>query len=323
MLPSKFIGNSTAIEQLTGFIPSPPNSLIVVGPPNIGRSTAIRRYIATKFCEKSNQCGECEPCRLLANDQHPDAKWLEYEQGEVDSRELVEFLHADNYRPALATHRFRVINLIDCPRTDALSRLLKVMEEPLSDNTIIIITPSCQWLLPTLVSRSVVVSFSAPSFAECVDILKLQWSSVKPDDLSDVLYWVDNDLSIFTESPEEIGQMVTAFLAYLMEVKPDSFYELSEFAAACAESPELSSRIACEWLSKLLLAVVTDKEISNEDQAFVNSWQIEGLNLLLGVMINYRRLVLNRQSYVNHQLYLEEKLLEIGSEVLQQQVVTT
>ena len=310
-----FVGNEQALQQLTSLSQSPPHSLLVIGPPNIGRATAIRHFMQKVICPTA--CNRCEACSQILGDKHPDARWMAYRVEDVSPQGFVDLVKGDVYRPLTASHRFRIIKLLEPPKPDILSRLLKVLEEPLPNNTIIVIAPSINYLLPTIISRSKVVTFATPTTEQCSQIVKIRWPSAKAEEIDEALYWTNCDLSLMVEEPPAaLTKMIETLLAYLWAVRPTAFYEFSEYAAACTENPNLATKIVCEWLARILLAVNTNKTLSEQDEVFVKEWGTEGLNGLLGMMLQYRKTVLGRSSYVNQHLFLEEKFFEIGSKML-------
>ncbi len=123
-------------------------------------------------------CGECESCRLFTAGDHPDLRELapvletktgrrsrrpQLRIGDLVAREdspdtpLSTWLEA---RPRFAK-RVGIIDGADLLSPAAANAFLKFLEEPPSYAVVILIAPSVESVLPTIVSRSVTVRFGA------------------------------------------------------------------------------------------------------------------------------------------------------------------
>jgi len=110
-------------------------------------------------------CGECQECRWVAADQHPDVKRLSPEEestqmliGQVRelSAELALTAHGRGYKvaivaPAEAMNHF------------AANALLKTLEEPPARTLVLLVTSQPSRLLPTLRSRCSRLRLAGPS----------------------------------------------------------------------------------------------------------------------------------------------------------------
>jgi DNA polymerase-3 subunit delta' len=164
------------------------HTLLFVGPPRVGRRRVARWYAALLNCLEprgGEPCGTCESCRLFAStpdDPHPDYREVAPERetraGRRSRRPQIrigDLVRRDNDTPnplgpwLEARPRFRVrVGVIDGADTlgeGAANAFLKFLEEPPSYAVIILIAPSVQSVLPTLVSRSTPVRFGAVDVA--------------------------------------------------------------------------------------------------------------------------------------------------------------
>ncbi len=171
------IGHETAQTVLRGLRA---HTLLFVGPPRVGRRLVARWYAALLNCqaEGQNPCGVCESCRLFAEDAHPDhrelAPVMETKTGRRSRRPQLRIGDlvrreggADNplgswleSRPRFSK-RVGVIDGAEHLGEAAANAFLKFLEEPPSYAVIILIAPSVESVLPTIVSRSSVVRFGA------------------------------------------------------------------------------------------------------------------------------------------------------------------
>lgn len=155
------------------------HTLLFVGPPRVGRRQVARWYASLLNCQRLEApCGACESCRLFAEGAHPDyrelAPVLETKTGRRSRRPQLRIgdLVRREDRPEVplstwleARPRFNkrvgVIDGADALSEAAANAFLKFLEEPPSYAVVILIAPSVESVLPTLVSRSAPVRFGA------------------------------------------------------------------------------------------------------------------------------------------------------------------
>lgn len=168
------------------------HTLLFVGPPRVGRRRVARWYAALLNCldpQGDEPCGRCESCRLFtpspddpAAAHHPDFREVAPERETKTGRRsrrpqirIGDLVRRENDNPdplgpwLEARPRFRarvgVIDGADTLNEGAANAFLKFLEEPPSYAVIILIAPSVQSVLPTLVSRSTPVRFGAVDVA--------------------------------------------------------------------------------------------------------------------------------------------------------------
>ncbi len=171
------IGHEAAQAVLRGLRS---HTLLFVGPPRVGRKRVAQWYAQLLNCQRQENapCGLCESCRLFAAGEHPDlrvlAPALETKTGRRSRRPSIRigdlvpreegsgvplgrWLEA---RPRFAK-RVGVVDGAEFLGEAAANAFLKFLEEPPSYAVVILIAPSVERVLPTIVSRSVVVRFGA------------------------------------------------------------------------------------------------------------------------------------------------------------------
>lgn len=171
------IGHEEAQQTLRGLRS---HTLLFVGPPRVGRKRVAGWYAQLLNCQRqeSAPCGLCESCTLFLTGAHPDfrilAPALETKTGRRSRRRgirigdlvpredpsdtpLSRWLEA---RPRFAK-RVGVVDGAEFLGEAAANAFLKFLEEPPSYAVIVLIAPSAERVLPTIVSRSVIVRFGA------------------------------------------------------------------------------------------------------------------------------------------------------------------
>ncbi len=155
------------------------------GPEGVGKRTAARLLAQACNCERAagpsadaDPCGACGPCRKIRRSVHPDVIELAQERvmakagrwepkgGRAPSKDIVVDQIRDLVDHRLAMKRFEgrrrfvLIDPADAMNVQAQNALLKTLEEPPADTTLVLVASSPDLLLPTLRSRCARVSFA-------------------------------------------------------------------------------------------------------------------------------------------------------------------
>ncbi len=178
---------------------------LFAGVDGIGRSLAARCFIEQLFCQHLPLVEQTAIQNRLRQGTHPDVLWVEstylyqgqrYSAAEAAEkklkrkappiirteqiREIAQFL---SRRSAIASRSVVVIEKAETMAESAANALLKTLEEP-GQATLILIAPSAESLLPTLVSRC----------------QKIPFYRLCPADLSQVLDQIGQE-SILSQNP--------------------------------------------------------------------------------------------------------------------------
>jgi DNA polymerase-3 subunit delta' len=155
------------------------------GPEGVGKGRAARLLAQAANCEGGapgapvdDPCGTCGPCRKIAKGIHPDVLVLAEERvmakagtwepkgGRSPSKDIVVDQVRDLVDRRLALRRvegrrrFVVIDPADAMNPQAQNALLKTLEEPPAETTLVLVASSPDALLPTIRSRCLRVPFA-------------------------------------------------------------------------------------------------------------------------------------------------------------------
>jgi DNA polymerase-3 subunit delta' len=203
---SEFYGNSEAVRQLRDMLARNrfPQAVILAGPAGSGKYTLALMLAKAMNCLSPlttsglpDFCGQCSNCVRIAQSQDLDARFAEAVDArdalrDTDKKETRLFVqtHPDvlvippdppqmmikvdqvrrvietiYYRPGEAKERVYIFT-DSAFMKEAANSLIKVLEEPPEFATIFLLTENAAELLPTIRSRSMIVTLSALPAAE-------------------------------------------------------------------------------------------------------------------------------------------------------------
>lgn len=132
-----------------------------------GERSSGKEFIADTFaqalqCEAggSNPCGECHSCKQAVSGNHPDIIKVTHEKpntiGVEDIRNKIN--HDIGIKPYSGPYKIYIMNEGEKMTVQAQNALLKTIEEPPEYAVIMILTTNLESLLPTVLSRCVVLN---------------------------------------------------------------------------------------------------------------------------------------------------------------------
>ena len=170
---NRSIANYPWIEKIWGQLEKAnknnclPQSIIISGPKNIGLKTLVDFFSQGIICETDDlrPCGNCNNCLLANNLSHPDM--LFYGEGDKGNevnieniRKSIEFLSS---KPVISRRKLLNINLYKGFSYNAISAILKILEEP-PDNCYLVIRIDNLGKLPkTIISRCQIFQVNQPT----------------------------------------------------------------------------------------------------------------------------------------------------------------
>lgn len=130
------------------------------GPEGIGKKKVAIQLARTLLCEKKGElpCEECESCIQSKSDNHPDLFFYEPDKASFKRNQIDEIQKSISIKP-YGSKKIFILDNADLMTPQAQNTFLKTLEEPPSYAVIIMIVSNSQRLLPTILSRSQVISF--------------------------------------------------------------------------------------------------------------------------------------------------------------------
>ena len=158
----QLIGQEAMVRTLTNAFASGrlAHAFILTGVRGVGKTTTARSFARALNCVGPNgdggptiePCGQCEPCRAIAEDRHVDVLEMDAaSRSKVD--EMRELLDGVRYRPASARYKVYIIDEVHMLSTHSFNALLKTLEEPPQNVTFIFATTEVRKVPVTVLSR--------------------------------------------------------------------------------------------------------------------------------------------------------------------------
>ncbi len=137
------------------------HAYIISGEKNSGKEFIARIFARTLQCERggTEPCDECHSCKQALSDNHPDIIRVTHEKpNSIGVEDIRSQVNSDmGIKPYSGPYKIYMINEGEKMTVQAQNALLKTLEEPPSYGVILILTTSTEALLPTIVSRCVVL----------------------------------------------------------------------------------------------------------------------------------------------------------------------
>ena len=112
------------------------------------------------YCKEEVPCYKCEDCLAIMENRHLNIYYVEPFGQNIKKEQIIALQEEFSKTSLLPGPRIYIINEADKMNSSAANSLLKFIEEPNSDIYGILITEHKENILPTIVSRSMVVAFS-------------------------------------------------------------------------------------------------------------------------------------------------------------------
>ncbi|WP_376793401.1 DNA polymerase III subunit delta' [Thermoflexus sp.] len=157
------------------------HAYLFTGPPQVGRRTLAWTWGMTLLCtDPDPPCGSCRSCRLMQASHHPDAIQVLPEGSSLKIDQVREVQRLLAHTPVEGPYRIVLFDQAEAMTTEAANALLKTLEEPPSYGVLMLIAPSPESLLPTVVSRCQILSLDPVPIPRVRQALEERWG-IPPD----------------------------------------------------------------------------------------------------------------------------------------------
>lgn len=143
------------------------HAYIINGEKNAGKEFIAKVFAMALQCEKgeTEPCQECHSCRQALSGSHPDIIRVAHEKPNTISVDDIRSQVNNNVaiKPYSSAHKIYIINEAEKMTVQAQNAILKTLEEPPAYAVIILLTANINALLPTILSRCVVLNMKPVS----------------------------------------------------------------------------------------------------------------------------------------------------------------
>lgn len=132
-----------------------PFGLLLYGPVAVGKTKLVTSFVRKVLCRGSKQWDcPCSPCKKVLNKVHPDVHLVApNEQGRITVETVRSVVQHMELKPNEAPRKFVLFEQAEAMNSQASNALLKVLEEPLGNATLVLSTGFINRVLDTIRSR--------------------------------------------------------------------------------------------------------------------------------------------------------------------------
>lgn len=199
------------------------HAFLFAGPDGRGQLPLAKWLAMRLFCEHVDANGDpdgtCVHCVRIAKGEHPDVLELA-PVGQRLKIDQIRQLRTEFTKKAVeGQQKVFIIQGADTMTTSAANSLLKFIEEPVGQQTAILLAENRQQLLPTIISRTEVIEFPRPATQDFhQEVMALGYPDDEQaylvqaltDSLAEAGRWLENEW--FNQAVAAVTELVTAML---------------------------------------------------------------------------------------------------------------
>ena len=262
------------------------HAYLFAGAPGVGKERAARAFLQALNCEKGLGvgCGRCGECRRIAAGNHPDMIWVMPEQemvarklssrndfGDSPSRDVKiaqvrQLIDRLSLKALSARRKSGVILMAERMNPSAQNALLKTLEEPPAETTLILISSAPDSLLPTIRSRCLRVPFAPLTAVAISQVLQAKGVPAAEADVRARL--AQGSMKLAEElSPKQIARRKQLFDAVERLNPQDARIALDLAEALAADRSEVEWVLVAlrSWLRDQLVVLSGGDDLINSD----------------------------------------------------------
>lgn len=130
------------------------HAYIIAGPDGTGKSILGMLMASTFFCSGENKpCGICDACLKISHENHPDVKLISPGGKSIGVNQIRDLIDEINLKPYEGDKKVIIIKNADSITVQGQNAILKTLEEPTRETTIIMLVENINLILPTIQSR--------------------------------------------------------------------------------------------------------------------------------------------------------------------------
>lgn len=218
------IGQPFAIQLLQKMVATGRvgGSYLFIGPRGVGKKTAARFFAMAINCQEEGPtpCGQCEACRKILANSHPDLLRVtpEADRQAISIEQVRQLQEILAFGPYEGKRRLVMIDPAERLGPEAANALLLTLEAPPPHTLFVLVTSTPYALLETIRSRCQIIRFSPLSRKALLKVARRLGVTVAPTDpVLDLCQGSVTHLLTFLEPEvrdkfEEMDILITSFL---------------------------------------------------------------------------------------------------------------
>lgn len=136
------------------------NAYLFYGARGLGKKFTADYFVKSIFCENSHRpCENCKSCRMVKNNSFADFYYLGEKKDDLSAESIRNFLQRLSLSSPTNKRKIAIIARADTLNLYAANALLKTLEEPPKNTSIILIADSIEKLPSTVISRCLLLKF--------------------------------------------------------------------------------------------------------------------------------------------------------------------
>lgn len=320
----QIIGHDSIKQHLQNAIISKKvsHAYIFHGEEGIGKKTLAMAFAKVLQCEEGSiiSCDKCKSCLQIDTNNHPDIIHVTHEKVSVGVDDIRLQVNADILvKPYNSPYKIYIIEDGDKLTEQAQNALLKTLEEPPSYAIILILVSNISAILPTILSRSVVLNIKPVDKASIKEYLMSEYQT--PDYLAEVAAGFSGGnigKAIKYASSEDFEQMKENVLHILKYIDEMELYEVVsglKFMTASKNNIEDYIDLMIMWYRDVLMFKATkdpDLILYKDELSYLNKQanirSYEGVENILKAM---EKAKIRLKANVNFEIAIELMLLSI------------
>lgn len=130
------------------------HAYIITGPDGIGKSIMAMFMASTILCKGKNKpCTKCDACIKITHENHPDVKMISLKGKSIGVDNIRDLIDEIYTKPYEGDKKVVIIKNSDSITVQGQNAILKTLEEPSKDTTIIMLAENINAILQTIQSR--------------------------------------------------------------------------------------------------------------------------------------------------------------------------
>ena len=241
------------------------HAYLIQGEQGSGKKMLASIFAKTLQCEEKGiePCGKCRSCRQADSNNHPDIRWITHEKATIGVDDIRLQLNNDIYiKPYSSEYKIYIIEDAEKMTEQAQNAMLKTIEEPPKYAVIILLTVNAKLLLPTILSRCLLLNIRPVARKLVVTLLKEKHgiAGYMAEIAADFADGVPGKAISYAQSSEFVSQKedVLKVLRRLDYMPADELYKkVKDWAEKKQELPDIFSLMNL-WFRDILVMKSTN-----------------------------------------------------------------